>query len=67
MTGNEQTVERIKGMAKAMRLHALHMAFSAGSKGAHLGAGLSIIDLMAVLYGGILKRDPKNPDRKSVV
>jgi len=61
MTEKEQTVERIKEMAKAMRLHALHMAFSAGSKGAHLGSGLSMIDLMAVLYGAILKRDPKNP------
>lgn len=60
-TGKEHTIDRIKAMAKAMRLHALHMAFSAGSKGSHVGSGLSIVDLMAVLYGGILKLAPENP------
>lgn len=48
-------------MADRMRSKALELALSAGSNGAHLGPGLSIIEIMAVLYGGIMKIDPKNP------
>lgn len=48
-------------MAKRMREHAIHMAFAAGANGAHLGGGLSLIEIMATLYGGVLQVDPKNP------
>jgi len=48
-------------MAARMRKKALALAFSAGSNGAHVGSGLSIIEIMAVLYGGVMKIDPKNP------
>lgn len=54
-------VERLKNMAKDIRLDAIEMAFSAGDKGAHLGGGLSCVEIMAVLYGGILRYDVKNP------
>lgn len=30
--------------------------------GGHIGGTLSICDLIAVLYGGVMKYDPKNPD-----
>ena len=59
---NEQTIEKIASMAKNMRKNALTMAFSAGNKGAHLGSGLSIIEILAVLYGGIMKFDSQNPE-----
>lgn len=45
-----------------MREHALMMALSAGANGAHLGGGLSLIEIMATLYGGVLHLDPKNPE-----
>jgi transketolase len=48
-------------MAARMRRTALDLAYSAGPNGAHLGSGLSIIEIMAVLYGGILNIDPHNP------
>ncbi len=59
---NEQTIDKIASMAKRMRKKALTIAFSAGNIGAHLGSGLSIIEIMATLYGGIMRLDPKNPD-----
>ena len=38
-------------MAKRMRINAIELAHKAGKSGAHLGGGLSAIDIMAVLYG----------------
>jgi len=58
---NEQAIDKIASMARHMRKNALTMAFSAGNSGAHLGSGLSIIEIMAVLYGGIMRLDPMNP------
>ena len=59
---NEQQVDKIVSMAKRMRKNALNMALSAGNNGAHLGSGLSIIEIMATLYGEVMKLDPKNPE-----
>ena len=54
-------VEQIQQMAKRMRLQALHMAYRAGKAGAHLGGGLSCIEILATLYGGCATIDAKNP------
>jgi transketolase len=59
---NEQEIDKIVSMTKDMRKTVLAMALSAGNNAAHLGSGLSIIEIMAVLYGGIMRIDPKNPD-----
>lgn len=61
MNSNTRTIPDIESMALRMRKKALCLAFSAGNNGAHLGSGLSIIEIMAVLYGGILHFDPENP------
>ena len=45
-----------------MRLKALEMAFRAGKTGAHLGGGLSSIEILAVLYGQIARLNPSDPD-----
>lgn len=50
-----------KQIAKRMRLRALEMAFKSGKNGAHLGGGLSAIEIFASLYGGVLNVDPNNP------
>lgn len=55
------TIERLQKMAIRMRLQALEMALIADKGGAHLGGGLSAIEIFAVLYGEILHLDPKNP------
>lgn len=57
----EEIIERIEQMALRMRKHAMKMALQASSNGAHLGPGLSIIELMATLYGAIMKYDHTNP------
>lgn len=51
-------------LAKRVRIHALRMTSSGGSS--HIGAIFSMADILAVLYGGILRvnpRAPKWPDR----
>lgn len=55
-------------LAKKIRLHALNMTSKGNSS--HIGSILSIADLLAVLYGGILKvdaADPLDPDRDRFV
>ena len=49
----------IKLLAKKIRIHAVNMTSSGGSS--HIGSVLSIADILAVLYGKILRVDPKNP------
>lgn len=61
MDKRSETIKRIEQMTKAMRGQALKMAYFAGSNGAHLGAGLSSMEIMATLYGGIMNFDIKNP------
>lgn len=59
-TSPERALE-LKEMARRMRLHALDMALSTGSKGAHLGGSLSCMEILAVLYGEVLRIDASNP------
>ena len=47
--------------AKAIRAHALRMTHRA--RAAHIGACLSMADLLAVLYGKVLRIDPVKSDR----
>jgi len=61
-TARDNAILRAEAIARAMRRKALDLAFSAGTNGAHLGPGLSMIELMAVLYSGILKVDPADPE-----
>jgi transketolase len=49
----------LKELARAIRAHALHMTHA--GKSSHIGSVLSIADLLAVLYGRILKVDPAKP------
>ena len=46
--------------AQKIRLHALRM--TSLSQSSHIGSNFSMADLLAVLYGEILKIDPKNPE-----
>lgn len=49
-------------IAKRMRIRALRMAYLAGKNGAHLGGGLSSIEILAVLYGAVARLDNENPN-----
>jgi transketolase len=44
-----------------MRRYALQMSLAAGPAGAHLGGGLSMMEITAVLYFGVLRYDVQNP------
>jgi transketolase len=47
-------------LAARIRLHALRMTSRGGSS--HIGSALSIADIMAALYGSVMRVDPKRPD-----
>lgn len=48
-------------LATQIRSHALKMVHRARSS--HIGGSLSMADLLAVLYGGVLRVDPSHPSR----
>ncbi len=59
-------IKKLKEYAFHMRKHALDMSYAAGSHAVHFGAGMSIIEILATLYGGILnlkKDEPKWEER----
>ena len=64
MKTRERIISKIEQMSKHMRQQGLRIALSAGNNGAHLGSGLSIIELTATLYGGVMTLDLKNPQWK---
>ncbi|MDR1472902.1 MAG: transketolase [Synergistaceae bacterium] len=51
---------RIKIMASTMRRNILDMAYECGSS-THLGGGLSIVEIMATLYGAVMNFDVADP------
>ena len=61
MNISEANVKRLTEMSKRIRLNGLKMALQSGNNGSHLGGSLSCVEIMAVLYGEILRVDPKDP------
>lgn len=57
---NEQKLENTRRLAAAIRRHAVDMTSS--GKSSHVGAVLSMTDVVAVLYGEVLRVDAKDPD-----
>lgn len=57
----ESRVSELQEMARRMRLNGLKMALTSGSNGSHLGGSFSCIEIMAVLYGAVLRIDSQNP------
>jgi len=54
-------VDLVEKKAAVMRHHVIEMGYVAGSRGAHFGPALSSIEIVASLFFGIMKHDPKNP------
>ena len=44
-----------------MREACLRMGFTTGFNGAHFGGGLSMVEIMAALYVGVMRVDPERP------
>lgn len=57
MVNNEQ----LEKIALRLRKRALEVALQSGKNGAHLGGGLSLIEVFATLYGEVLKYDVAQP------
>jgi transketolase len=53
-------VKNTAQLAREMRIHALQMVHRAHAS--HIASALSICDIVAVLYGGVLSIDPSRPD-----
>jgi len=65
---SEVKEKELKNYAQDIRIQTVSMISRVGS--GHVGGSLSIADLMASLYGGLMKFDPKNPkwdDRDRIV
>ena len=58
---SEESLQRLTKMSKRMRLAALDMALISGNYGSHIGGSLSAIEILAVLYGAVLRYDTNNP------
>ena len=55
-----ENYNEIKELAKDIRLSMLKMLVNLGF--GHFGGSLSVVETLAVLYGAVMKIDPKNPD-----
>lgn len=58
--------QELKEMAGRVRRSVVDMAHAAGKAGAHLGGGLSCVEILVSLYGGVLRfnvNDPTDPER----
>ena len=54
-----QTASATEELALRLRRHVVRMCGSGG--GSHVGSGLSMADIVAVLYGEVLQLDPSDP------
>lgn len=57
----KKTEAELQAMARKIRKTILEMTYHAGAAGAHVGGALSCADLLAVLYGEVMRIDAKNP------
>ena len=57
---NSDQIELIRKLAKKMRKSLLEISLNCG-EAAHIGGGLSIVDIMATLYGSVLNLNLKYP------
>jgi transketolase len=56
----ELSDQELRALARRLRSHSLRMISQA--KTSHIGSCLSMADILAVLYGRVLRIDPKRPD-----
>jgi transketolase len=55
-----QRIEELREFARRLRVQILRM--TARARSSHVGGGLSMADILAVLYGSVLRVDPARPD-----
>lgn len=58
----ERKIAELEQMANRVRRSVVDMAYAAGKSGSHLGGGLSCVEIMTALYGGVFKFNPAVPE-----
>ena len=53
--------EHLKDIAKKLRLRILELTHGVGKNGAHVGGGLSAVEILTTIYGHVLNYDLNNP------
>ncbi|MDR2169450.1 MAG: transketolase [Planctomycetaceae bacterium] len=61
MDSEDIELKKLELMARNIRRIVLNLGLAAKQNGSHIGPGLSIVEIMAILYGRILKFDSNNP------
>lgn len=61
MNIDNELVQKCKDISLAMRKDSMVMSLAAKQSGSHLGGSLSCVEIIAALYYGVMKFDPKNP------
>jgi len=56
-----QALDTLERMTKEMRHDIFRMGLQTGLNGAHFGGGLSLVEIMAVLYRSVLRVNPEKP------
>lgn len=62
MSNREDVLSQCKTVAHEIRKDILKMTLGTGNTGAHIGGGLSMVEIMAVLYTGVMKYDIQSPE-----
>ncbi len=57
---NKDIKQELEDLSKKIRLKCLDMAYKSGNNGSHLGGGLSLVEVLSVLYHSVLKVDANN-------
>ena len=53
-------LEELRKLSKAIRCNVLDMTYKSGANGGHIGGAFSAADILAVLYGRVMKITPEN-------
>lgn len=56
-----EDLQAITDFSKRIKLKIIETAHDAGNQGVHIGGALSCADILAVLYGSVMKYDTSNP------
>ena len=59
---DKELVNRCSDASKRIRRRIIEMTYGTGQTGAHLGGSLSVVEILACLYLGVVKYQPKKPD-----
>ena len=62
MSDRTEILQNLRQMAHRMRKKLLDTSLAAGANSSHFGGGLSTIEIVATLFGAIMRFDPKSPE-----